>query len=1181
MKYFAYIIFVIFILIQNIWAQSYTQYVDPFIGTADHGHTYPGATVPFGMVQLSPDNGRSGWDWSSGYHYSDSIIVGFSHTHLSGTGIGDLCDIQFMPASFSNNTSDDEIINQKFISKFDHNNESAGPGYYSVLLKDFNIKSELTAALRSGFQKHTYNKNGKDFVQLDLGFSINWDTPTETFIKIINDHTICGYRFSTGWAKDQRVYFYTEFSKPIIKSFLIADSLYRKNIFEVKGKTTRAIFQFDLKTNSALLIKIGISSVSIDNAKLNLENDIKDWDFNQIKIDASQKWNKELSKIQVKSSNKNLLRTFYTALYHSMLAPVIFSDVNYEYKGADGKTHSAKDYTKYSIFSLWDTFRAEHPLFTIIQPQRVNDMINSMLSHYNEYGLLPVWELLGNETGTMIGYHAIPVIADAILKGFNGFDINLAYDAMRKSAMQDHLGLQDYKNLGYIPEDKEVESVSKTLEYAYDDWCIAQVAKHLGRDEDYKYFSIRAEYYRNLFDPSTNFMRAKTSEGKWKTPFNPKSSEHRSKEYTEGNAWQYSWFVPQDVQGLINLFGGEKDFSEKLDSLFNIDSRLDGSNPSSDISGMIGQYAQGNEPSQHIAYMFNFIGQPWKTQFYVNKILTTLYSDSTNGLCGNEDCGQMSAWYIFSALGFYPFNPSDQNYVIGSPLFDEGVINLENGKTFTIKAKNLSDKNIYIQSAKLNGKELTKSFITHNEILTGGTLEFIMGDKPNKNLWTSSESFPTSMTSSNNEKIDKKEYAEKVKRAFLEAWNAYKKYAWGKDDLKPLSKTFRNWYDESLLMTPVDAFDTMVLMGLNEEAQETKDLILNNLSFDKNFFVQNFEITIRLLGGLISAYLLDGDKRFLELAEDLGNRLLPVFNSKTGMPYRYVNLQTSEVKDKISNPAEIGTLMLEFGMLSKLTGNSVYYDKAKHAIKEVFNHRSEIGLVGTTINVETGEWQNKESHISGMIDSYYEYLIKSYLLFGDDDFKKMYDESITSVNEYLLDSADTGIWYAHVDMNSGKKTGSLFGALDAFMPAMLSLGGDIETAEQIQQSCYRMWTHFGIEPEEIDYTNFEVKSPYYILRPENIESAFYLYRKTKNPKYLEMGKTFFDSIIKYCKIDEGFASLKNVISKEKLDSMQSFFLAETLKYLYLIFAPEETLDLNKIVFNTEAHPLKRLVNSNE
>lgn len=422
----------------------------------------------------------------------------------------------------------------------------------------------------------------------------------------------------------------------------------------------------------------------------------------------------------------------------------------------------------------------------------------------------------------------------------------------------------------------------------------------------------------------------------------------------------------------------------------------------------------------------------------------------------------------------------------------------------------------------------------------------------------------------------KKEYSDKVKQAFKHAWNTYKKYAWEQDQVKPLSKTFRNWYDESLLMTPVDAFDTIVLMGLKEESEETKKLILNKLNFNKNISVQNFEITIRLLGGLISAYQLDGDKRFLDLAEDLGNRLLPVFNSKTGMPYRYVNLQSGELRDSINNPAEIGTLMLEFGMLSKLTGNNEFYNKAKVAITEVYNRRSKIGLVGTQINVETGEWTNADSHISGMIDSYYEYLIKAYLLFGDEDFKTMYDESIISVNKYLLDSTETGFWYAHADMNTGEKTQTVFGALDAFMPAMLVLGDDLETAVIIQESCYKMWNHFGIEPEEINYKTYEVTAPYYILRPENIESAFYLYRKTKNPKYLYMGKEYFDSIEKHCKIDEGYASLKNVVNKEKMDSMESFFLAETLKYLYLIFAPEETLDLNKFVFNTEAHPLKIL-----
>lgn len=1182
MKSLQLIFLFLLIINRNTFSQDYAQFVDPFIGTDYHGHTYPGATVPFGMVQLSPDNGRNGWDWSSGYHYSDSIIVGFSHTHLSGTGIGDLYDIQFMPATFSSKLSDEEIVKQKFISKFNHKNEKASTGYYSVLLKDFNITSELTAALRSGLQKHTFNNDGNEFVQLDLAYSKNWDDPTETFIKIIDDHTVCGYRYSTGWAKDQRVYFYAQFSKPFDKSFLIQDSIYFKTLNEVKGKTTRAIFQFDLKTNSELLVKTGISSVSIDNAKLNLASDIMDWNFDKVKNSAIEKWNRELSKIEVKSSNNSYLKTFYTSLYRSMLAPIVFSDVNGEYKGADGKIQIANDYTKYSIFSLWDTFRAEHPLFTIIHPDRVNDMINSMLSHYNECGLLPVWELLGNETGTMIGYHSIPVIADAILKGFNGFDVNLAYDAMKKSAMQDHLGLSSYKKLGYVADDQEVESVSKTLEYSYDDWCIAQIAKYLGKHEDYKLFSIRAEFYRNLFDPSTNFLRAKLSDGKWKLPFNPRSSEHRNNEYTEGNAWQYSWFVPQDVEGLVNLFGSKEKFIEKLDSLFTIESKLEGENPSSDISGMIGQYAHGNEPSQHIAYMYSFVGQSWKTQVRVNQILKTLYDDSPSGLCGNEDCGQMSAWYIFSALGFYPFNPADQNYVIGSPLFDKATVNLENGNQFIVKANNVSDNNIYINSAQLNGKELTRSFITHKEIMDGGLLEFEMSDKPNEELWSSSVSFPPSTTEiKSNDRINKNEYAEKVKQEFLHSWNAYKKYAWGQDQLKPLSKTYRNWYHESLLMTPVDAFDTMVLMGLKEESEETKKLILEKLNFSKNISVQNFEITIRLLGGLISAYQLDGDKRFLDLAEDLGNRLLPVFNSKTGMPYRYINLQNGELRDSINNPAEIGTLMLEFGMLSKLTGNNDFYNKAKIAISEVFKRRSKIGLVGTQINVETGEWTNTDSHISGMIDSYYEYLIKAYLLFGDEDFKTMYDESIHAVNKHLLDSAYTGIWYAHADMNTGEKTQTVFGALDAFMPGMLVLGDDLKTAEQIQESCYKMWTHFGIEPEEMNYKTFEITAPYYILRPENIESAFYLYRKTKNPKYLQMGKSFFDSIIYYCKVDEGYASLKNIMSKEKMDSMESFYLAETLKYLYLIFAPEETLDLQEYIFNTEAHPFKKLSNQNE
>jgi hypothetical protein len=451
-----------------------------------------------------------------------------------------------------------------------------------------------------------------------------------------------------------------------------------------------------------------------------------------------------------------------------------------------------------------------------------------------------------------------------------------------------------------------------------------------------------------------------------------------------------------------------------------------------------------------------------------------------------------------------------------------------------------------------------------------------MGNLPNKELWNTSDSFPPSETKrADGTKIDKKKYAELVKKEFVHAWNAYKKYAWGHDQLMPVTKRFKDWTAKSLLLTPVDAFSTMKIMGLEKEAAECKDLILSTLSFDEDIFVRHFEKNIRLLGGLISAYQLDGDKKFLELAKDLGNRLLKGFNSPTGMPYQFVNLKTGEVRGKVSNPAEIGTLMIEFGSLSKLTGNPVYYEKAKKAFLEIYNRRSAAGLVGTTIDVETGEWKNSESHISGMIDSYYEYMIKSYLLFGDEDFRAMYYTSMEAVNKYLWDSTSTGFWYGRADMNTGKKTRSRFGALDAFMPAMLALGGDLNRAEKLQASCYRMWTHFGIEPEEFNYKTFEVTAANYVLRPEIIESAFYLYRYTKNEKYLAMGKDFFDSLIRYCKMDEGYASLKSVLSKEKEDPMESFFFAETLKYLYLIFAPEETLNLSEFVLNTEAHPIRK------
>ena len=551
---------------------------------------------------------------------------------------------------------------------------------------------------------------------------------------------------STGWAKDQRVYFAAEFSQPFTSYFLSLNNKLSSEEHEAKGKMLEGIFKFNTEKNDKVLVKVGISSSNIKGAEDDLNKEIAGWNFDQIKNEAAKAWQKELSKIQITTSSNSLKKIFYTALYHALIAPNLFSDVDGNFKGADGKVHHAKGYNQYTVFSLWDTFRAEHPLFTIVERERVNDFIRSMLAHYEETGLLPVWELEGNETNTMIGYHAVPVIADAILKGFHGFNIQEAYKAMKASAMQDKFGINYYKKLGYVPADKEGESVSKTLEYAYDDWCIAQIAKYLNKEDDYKYFMNRAGNYKNLFDKSTEFMRGKNSDGKWVEDFNPRYVNHRQNEYTEGDAWQWSWFAPQDVSGLIDLMGGRENFTNRLDSLFTQTPLLEGNHVSPDISGMVGQYAQGNEPSHHIAYLYDYAGKPWKTQETVRKICETLYTDSTNGLCGNDDCGQMSAWYIFSAMGFYPVNPADGIYVIGSPMLDRVSIGVGRGRQFTVIANNVSKENKYIQSAELNGKPLNKTYITQKEIMSGGRLVFNMDGTPNKEWGAKEKDAPPSMS---------------------------------------------------------------------------------------------------------------------------------------------------------------------------------------------------------------------------------------------------------------------------------------------------------------------------------------------------------------------------------------------------------------------------------------------------
>lgn len=704
---------------------SPVSHVDPFIGTAAHGHTYPGATVPFGMVQVSPDNGKDGWDYSSGYHYDDSVLAGFSMTHLSGTGIGDLADLSFMPLTGTKRDS------AAVYSTFSHENESASPGYYSVEM-DNDIRVELTASKRVGFYRYTFPDQSDQAVSLDLGFAINWDTPTETYIEVVNDHLIAGYRFSSGWARNQRVYFAAEFSEPFSEVIIENAGETLTNPSHAEGRETHGFFYFDNSDSNELLQKVAISAVSMENALENLQAEVPHWDFETVRNQAEDIWEEQLQKIQVQTDDEAKLRTFYTALYHATLAPTLFMDVNGEYRGPDNDVHTADGYEHYTIFSLWDTYRAEHPLLTFIEPDRVNDMIRTMLNYYDQNGFLPIWDLHGYETGTMIGYHSVPVIADAYFKGIRDYDVEKAFEAMKKSSVEQNEEIRRYSELGYVPSDEFAESVSKTLEYAYDDWVIAQMAQALGKEEDYEIYSNRAQNYLNVWDETTGFMRPKLANGEWETPFDPLAAPEDldKRNYTEANAWQYLWYVPQDVPNLISLMGGESNFVARLDTLFSMESET--GSEISDMSGLIGQYVQGNEPAQQIPYFYNYASAPWKAQNMVRTIVDSLYTDQSDGLPGNEDCGQMSAWYIFSSLGFYPANPANGVYVIGSPVFDKASINLVDGKTFTVIANDVSSQNRYIQSATLNGEPYEKSYITYRDIMDGGTIEFEMGSEPNK-----------------------------------------------------------------------------------------------------------------------------------------------------------------------------------------------------------------------------------------------------------------------------------------------------------------------------------------------------------------------------------------------------------------------------------------------------------------
>ena len=689
----------------NSQKEDLTKYVNQWIGTGGHGHVFLGANVPFGLVQLGPTQYTHGWDWCSGYHISDSLIIGFGHMHLSGTGIGDLGDIALLPVGY---------VNQKDV-RFDHQNEVVRPGYYSVKLNNPNVFVELTATKRVGMHRYTFGGDAESgLIALNLRQGIGWDNVKESRITQESPNTVTGYRRSHGWARDQIIYFVAEFSSPV-------------TVQEQQGDTV-TVFRID-DVSSPLLVKVALSPVSVENAKLNMKAELPDWHFNNTVATARQAWNDELSKIKVSTDDITKKRIFYTAMYHTMIAPSVFSDVNGDYRGADYKNHHG-NFTNYTTFSLWDTYRAAHPLMTLIHPEKQRDIAETFINIYRQQGKLPVWHLMGNETDCMVGNPGIAVMADLVLKGFVS-DKETAFEALRSSALCDDRGLNLLKEYGYLPFDKDstYETVAKGLEYALADDGVAKVARLLGKQKDYKYFLNRSKSYKIYFDKKSGFMRGVGSDGKFREPFDPFNAVHRQDDYTEGNAWQYAWLVPHDVHGLVSLFGSEQRFIAKFDSLFVVTGNL-GAEASPDISGLIGQYAHGNEPSHHILYMYNYVGQPYKAAPLLRKTMKELYFDDYDGLSGNEDVGQMSAWYILSSVGLYQVEPSGGKYIIGSPIFNEAAINVGNGKTFTVKAVNNSDKNIYIQSAKLNGKPYTKSYIMFNDIQKGGVLELAMGSTP-------------------------------------------------------------------------------------------------------------------------------------------------------------------------------------------------------------------------------------------------------------------------------------------------------------------------------------------------------------------------------------------------------------------------------------------------------------------
>ena len=709
--------------------EDLTQFVDPRIGTGGHGHVFYGANVPYGFIQLGPTSIPQSWDWVSGYHVSDSTVIGFPHTHLSGTGIGDLHDINVMPVvgEVTYSRGDASSYETGLWSYSDRSKEVVTPGYYRTHLSRYNVDVELTATKRVGFHKYTFLGNESPAIVFDMVNGGCWDKTTEAVIRVVNDSTVSGYRYSKGWADDQRVFFRAEFSRKFDNvEFIVNDSVKEGDM--AKGAQLFARVNFAAGNQEPVYMKVALSPTSEEGAQLNMQTELSGWDFEKTIADAKAAWNKELNKVKVYTTDEASKKIFYTSLYHTLFAPSEFCDVNGDYYGADKQMHKGEGFVNYTTFSLWDTYRAAQPLMTILHPEKMSDIINTMLHIHQQQGKLPVWHLMGCETNCMVGNPGVPVVADAILKDIKGFDTELAFKALKESSMLPERGMEHRIEYGFIPADKMTEAIAYDMEYAIADWTVAQAAQKLGKQEDYEYFLKRSKSYKNYFDASTGFMRGKMLDGSWRTPFSPYASSHRDDDYCEGNAWQYTWLVPHDVEGLVECFGSKEAFVNKLDSLFLANGDM-GEASSPDISGLIGQYAHGNEPSHHTVYLYTLVGQPWKTADRIKEILHTMYTDQPDGLSGNEDVGQMSAWYILSSFGFYQVEPAGGKFVFGYPNFDKVEIAVPAGK-FVIERENKGQQNNYIQGIVLNGTEYKKPWIEYADIMKGGELKFLMGDEP-------------------------------------------------------------------------------------------------------------------------------------------------------------------------------------------------------------------------------------------------------------------------------------------------------------------------------------------------------------------------------------------------------------------------------------------------------------------